>query len=90
MACNYLTIQGSAAPSEQAFSQGGLTDTKHRNCLSPTVFEALQILKSAYRNSHIKAAEQAEEYYNTMMEEFGAAEEGGENRIEVGGWGEAE
>ena len=40
-----------------------------------TVFEALQLLKSAYCNAHIQAAEQVEEYYNTMMEEFGDEEE---------------
>jgi hAT family C-terminal dimerisation region len=57
MAQDYLAIQGSATPSEWAFSSGGITDTKRRNRLSPKVFEALQMLKSAYRNGHIKASE---------------------------------
>jgi len=60
MAKDYLAIQGSATPSERAFSSGSLTDTKRRSRLSPLVFEALQLLKSAYRNGHIKASEQAE------------------------------
>src|ERR1700721_1363335 len=37
----------------------GLTDTRRCNCLSPVVFEALQILKGTYRNGPIQAAEQA-------------------------------
>ena len=68
MAKDYLTIQGSATPSERAFSSRSLTDTKRHSCLSPAIFEALQILKSAYRNGHIKAAEQAEEYFRGLME----------------------
>jgi hypothetical protein len=64
MARDYLAIQGSAAPSERVFSQGGITDTKRRNRLSPVVFEALQMLKAAYRNRHIQASEQALAYSN--------------------------
>lgn len=67
MARDYLAIQGSATPSERAFSQGGLTDTKRRNRLSPAVFEALQILKGAYRNGHIQAAEQAKEHFESLV-----------------------
>ena len=68
MARDYLAIQGSATPSERAFSSGALTDSKLRNRLSPPVFEALQILKSAYRNGHIKASEQAEAHFQTLMD----------------------
>ena len=56
---DYLAIQGSATPSEQAFSSGGITDSAHHNRLTTEVFGALQILKSAYRNSHIAAVHQA-------------------------------
>jgi hypothetical protein len=59
MARDYLAIQGSSVPSERAFSSGGLTGTSLRNRLSPAIFEALQILKSAYRNGHISAAQEA-------------------------------
>jgi hypothetical protein len=31
-----------------------------RSCLKPTTFEALQFLKSAYRQGHISATAQAE------------------------------
>jgi len=48
MAHDYLAIQGSSVPSEQAFSSGGLTGTSLHNQLNPSTFEALQILKSAY------------------------------------------
>ncbi|KIM84713.1 hypothetical protein PILCRDRAFT_41555, partial [Piloderma croceum F 1598] len=50
MARDYLAIQGLLVPSERAFSSGGLTATACRNRLSGEVFEALQILKSGYRN----------------------------------------
>ena len=48
--------------SKHLFSQAGLTGTDHQNCLAPTTFEALQFLKSAYRNGSIAAAEEAEEH----------------------------
>ncbi|KAG2039976.1 hypothetical protein BDR03DRAFT_858979, partial [Suillus americanus] len=33
--CNYLAIQGSAVPSEQAFSSGGITSTIRHNWRHP-------------------------------------------------------
>jgi hypothetical protein len=60
IAKDYLAIQGSAVASEHAFSSGGITGTAQRNCLLPEVFEALQLLKSAYRQGHISARTHAE------------------------------
>ena len=68
IARDYLAVQGSSVPSERAFSSGGLTGTRLRGRLSPEIFEALQILKSGYRNGHIGAAEQAEQHYKEIME----------------------
>jgi hypothetical protein len=68
MARDYLAVQGSSVPSERAFSGGGLTGTRLRGRLSPQVFGALQILKSAYRNGHIGAAEQAEAAIREVLE----------------------
>jgi len=68
MACDYLTIQGSSIPSECAFSSGGITDTARRNCLSTNAFEALQILKSAYRNGHVGAVHQAGLHSDALVE----------------------
>lgn len=45
MAMDYLPVQPSAVPCKRAFSSSSLTDTKQRNRLSPTLMEALQILK---------------------------------------------
>ena len=59
IARDYLAIQGSAVPSERAFSSGGLMATVRRNRFSGDIFEALQILKSGYCNGHISASEQA-------------------------------
>ena len=70
MARDYLAIQGSAVPSERAFSSGGLTATARWNRLSGEVFEALQILKSGYRNGHISASQQAEVHFAAYMEEL--------------------
>jgi hAT family C-terminal dimerisation region len=60
MARDYLAIQGSATPSERAFSSGGITGTARRSCLTVEMFEALQILKGAYRGGHIMAADDVE------------------------------
>lgn len=68
MARDYLAIQGSATPSERAFSGGGITGTPSRNRLTPAVFEALQILKSAYRNGHIGAADDAAKHMNKFID----------------------
>ncbi|KAG1773429.1 hypothetical protein EDD22DRAFT_946865 [Suillus occidentalis] len=38
---------------------GGITGTTQRNCLLPTTFEALQLLKSGYHQGHISAMAQA-------------------------------
>jgi hypothetical protein len=72
IAQDYLAIQGSATPYERAFA---LTDTKHRNHLSLPVFEALQILKSACRNGHIMAGDQAEEHHKGLMATLSVLEE---------------
>ena len=53
---------------EHAFSSSGITATTHRNKLSPQTFESLQILKSAYRNVHVAAAEQAVAHLKTLWE----------------------
>ncbi|KAF8259582.1 hypothetical protein EI94DRAFT_1441191, partial [Lactarius quietus] len=52
---DYLAIQGSATPSEHAFSSGGITGCAQRSRLQPNVFEGLQLLKSAYRNGNMSA-----------------------------------
>ena len=70
IARDYLAIQGSAVPSERVFSSGRLTATAHQNRLSGDIFEALQILKSGYRNGHIHASEQAEAHAVAYMEEL--------------------
>ena len=55
IAKDYLVIQGSTVASEHSFSSGGHTGTARRNSLLPKTFEALQLLKSAYRQQHISA-----------------------------------
>ena len=67
MAQDYLAIQGSATPSERAFSSGGLTGTKYCNRLNGMVFESLQLLKSAYCNGHISAASDAKQHIDALI-----------------------
>ena len=74
MARDYLAIQGSSTPSERAFSSGGLTGTNLRNRIVMEIFEALQILKSAYRNGHITAAEQAGHHLDALIASLDAVE----------------
>ena len=75
MARDYLPIQGSSTPSEHTFSNASLTDSKHRNRLAPDTFEALQILKSAYRNGHLSASAEAEKYYDSIMSVLGGEDQ---------------
>lgn len=70
MARDYLAIQGSATPSERAFSSGGLTGTARRNRLAPDAFEALQLLKSAYRTGHLAADNEAQSHLEDLLESF--------------------
>ena len=69
IARDYLAIQGSAVPSERAFSSGGLTATSRHNKLSSRTFESLQLLKSAYRNGHTAAANQAGEHLKLIWDD---------------------
>jgi hypothetical protein len=71
MAQDYLAIQGSSTPSEHVFSNAALTNSKQCNWLALDTFEALQILKSAYRNRHLSAPAEAEKHYETVMSAFG-------------------
>jgi hypothetical protein len=45
--------------SERAFSSGWLTGTYLRNRLKTDTFEALQIVKSAFRNGVLNASDEA-------------------------------
>ena len=67
MAQDYLAIQGSATPSERAFSSGGLTGAKHLNHLNVDVFESLQLLKSVYQNGHISAVDDATQHLDALI-----------------------
>jgi hAT family C-terminal dimerisation region len=83
MARDYLAIQGSATPSERAFSNASLTDTKQRNRLMPEAFEALQILKGAYRNGHMSTMAAAERYFQSLMSMEENQDRDTENVIEI-------
>jgi len=74
MAHNYLAIQGSSVPSEQAFSSGGLTGTSLHNYLTSAIFEALQILKSTYKNNHISASQEAEGHIQLFLDALAVLE----------------
>ena len=65
---DYLAIQGSATPSERAFSSRGITASLRRSSLSTDTFEALQILKSTYCNGHAAAADQAGKHVDAQLQ----------------------
>ena len=46
-------------PKVSLVAGGAMADFANRNCLSVVSFEALKLLKSAYRNGHIAAADDA-------------------------------
>ncbi|KAF8799818.1 hypothetical protein BYT27DRAFT_7119115, partial [Phlegmacium glaucopus] len=46
---------------------GGITGAARCNRLSVEVFEALQILKSAYRNGHVAAVNQAAQHIDALI-----------------------
>ena len=75
IARDYLAIQGSSTPSECAFSSGGITGSSHHSCLTTEIFQALQILKSAYRNEHISAVSQASHHLDALLICLDAAED---------------
>jgi hypothetical protein len=72
MARDYLAIQGSSVPSERAFSAAGLDDTLQRNRLNADILEALQILKSAYRNGLLSAKDEADAFIE-LLEDMDAS-----------------
>jgi hypothetical protein len=80
IARDYLPIQGSATPSERAFSSGGITGSLRRNLLRPEIFEGLQILKSAYRNGHISAVTQAAEHFDVLTQ---LLDDAGDTEVEL-------
>src|SRR3954452_20018552 len=53
LARDYLAIMAASVSSERAFSQGGITVTKHRNRLKGDIVEALQCVKCSIRHDLI-------------------------------------
>jgi hypothetical protein len=50
---DYLLIQASSVPCERVFSSSAETDTKKHNQISPTLMEALQMLKYNFRKHQL-------------------------------------
>ncbi|KAJ7033536.1 hypothetical protein C8F04DRAFT_1260791 [Mycena alexandri] len=59
-------------PAERVFSSGSLTGTKWCNSLTTELFEALQLLKSAYRDGHISAGALAARHLAALLAELDA------------------
>jgi hypothetical protein len=70
IAQDYLAIQGCATPSECAFSSGGITGSACHSSLLMEIFKALQILKSAYCNGYVMAAQQASKHIDALIMEY--------------------
>jgi hAT family C-terminal dimerisation region len=50
---DYLPIQATSVPSERVFSSAKETDTNKRNRMSPTLMEALQLLKFSLKKERL-------------------------------------
>jgi hypothetical protein len=59
-----------ATPVERAFSSGNLASTYHCNRLSIELFEALQLLKSTYRNGNIFVLDSARKCMDVLISEL--------------------
>jgi hypothetical protein len=77
MAKDYLAIQGSSVPSERTFSAAGLDKSLLRNHMKADIFEALQILKSAYKDGILSATEESQKFAELLenMDAESAAED---------------
>jgi hAT family C-terminal dimerisation region len=53
VAMDYLPIQASAVPCERVFSSSSETYTKRRNCISPILMEALQMVKFSFKKERL-------------------------------------
>ncbi|KAF7372144.1 Dimer-Tnp-hAT domain-containing protein [Mycena venus] len=53
VACDVLPVQASSVPCERVFSSSAETDTKRRNRLQATLFEALQLMKYSYKQDRL-------------------------------------
>lgn len=53
IAMDYLPIQASAVPCERVFSSSSETYTKKRNCISPVLMEALQMVKFSVKKERL-------------------------------------
>ena len=47
-----------------------MTAAPRRSSLTTDIFEALQILKHAYRNGHVSADDEAGKHYDVLIIEF--------------------
>lgn len=72
MARDFLAIPGSSTASERQFSSARHIGTDFRNRLSPTMFEAVQVLKGGYRagimSAHLEISALAKELDCTVDE----------------------
>ena len=57
LAMDYLPIQASSVPCERVFSSASETMTKHHNCISPILMEAIQMTKFFLKKERLNFTE---------------------------------
>jgi hypothetical protein len=82
MARDFLAVPGSSTASERQFSSARHIGTDFRNRISPTMFEAVQVLKGGYKagvlSAHIEAKALAEEL-DCAIDDLILEDNGGDN-----------
>lgn len=88
IARDYLSIMASSVSSERAFSQGGITISKHRNRLKGDVVEALQCIKCAIRYDLLFREAGPSSLVEDEPDEFEVEDAGekSEDEVEEEGW----
>ena len=85
LALNYLSIMASSVSSERAFSQGGITISKHHNHLKGDIVEALQCIKCAIRHDLLFCEAAPSSVVEAQLEEDCEDQDGDEDDAGVSG-----
>jgi len=76
----------SSVSSEWAFSQGGITISKHRNCLKGDIVKAIQCVKCAIHHDLLSRKAGPSSLVEDESDEFDIEDGPSEDNVEEEGW----